>query len=58
MMLGFTFGIGYMLSVITGWIGDLGGLQFGLAVTVLPSLFAGLVLLFWLKEPEDREVLN
>ena len=56
MMLGFTFGIGYMLSVITGAIGDVVGLQAGFAVTVLPALAVGALVLAKLKDPKERTV--
>ncbi len=51
MMLGFTFGIGYTISIFTGFIGDLVNLRFGLAVTCLPALVLALVILLSLKEP-------
>ncbi len=54
MMLGFTFGIGYMLSVITGAIGDVIGLQAGFAVTVLPALAVGMAVLAMLKDPKEK----
>jgi FSR family fosmidomycin resistance protein-like MFS transporter len=53
MMLGFTFGVGYMLSVITGAIGDAIGLQAAFAVTVLPALAAGTAVLAMLKDPRE-----
>ena len=58
MMLGFTFGIGYMLSVITGAIGDVIGLQAGFAVTVLPALAIGALVLTKLKDPKERTLYH
>lgn len=51
MILGFTFGVGYVTSVISGFIGDYIGLLYGIAVTSIPALFASLVIFMKLKEP-------
>lgn len=55
MMLGFTFGVGYILSVLTGWVADHSSLQFALGITVIPALAGAAIILLCLKEPEDRE---
>lgn len=52
MMLGFTFGVGYMLSVITGAIGDTIGLQAGFAVTIIPALIVAMLILAILRDPD------
>lgn len=51
MMLGFTFGAGYVESVITGFFGDLIGLQQSLIYTSAITMFLALVLIAILKEP-------
>lgn len=51
MILGFTFGVGYVASVISGYIGDYIGLLNGIAITTIPSLIAALVIFMFLKEP-------
>ena len=55
MMVGFTFGVGYILSVLTGFIADYFGLSFALGITLLPALVIASFILFLLKEPEDTE---
>lgn len=55
MMLGFTFGLGYIESVITGFVGDYVGLQLGLAVTVVPAAILGVIIMIFLKEPPALE---
>lgn len=52
MMLGFTFGMGYVESVITGFIGDYFGLQCALLVTLLPALILATITIFLVKEPK------
>lgn len=52
MMLGFTFGVGYMLSVITGAIGDTIGLQAGFAVTIIPALIVAMLILAIIRDPD------
>ena len=52
MMLGFTFGMGYVESVITGFVGDLVGLQLGIAFTVFPALILAIIIILALKEPK------
>ena len=51
MMLGFTFGAGYVESVVTGFLGDLIGLQQSLIYTSAITMFLALVLIAILKEP-------
>ena len=52
MMLGFTFGMGYVESVITGFVGDLVGLQLGISFTVFPALILAIIIILALKEPK------
>ena len=52
LMLGFTFGMGYVESVITGFVGDLVGLQLGIAFTVFPALILAIIIILALKEPK------
>ena len=58
MMLGFTFGVGYILSVFTGYIADLSGLTFGIGITLLPALAIASLILIMLKEPQDTTEVN
>ncbi len=58
MMLGFTFGLGYIESVITGILGDLWDLRTALAVTVLPAMAAAALVMAFLKEPKEKENKN
>lgn len=51
MMLGFTFGAGYVESVFTGFLGDLIGLQSALLYCTIITMGLALVLLCLLKEP-------
>ena len=58
MMLGFTFGIGYIESVITGFIGDYVGLQMALLVTLIPALVLAIIIILALKEPPKRTSID
>lgn len=51
MMLGFTFGAGYVESVLTGMLGDLIGLQQALFYCTAVTMTLATVLLLLLKEP-------
>ena len=55
MMLGFTFGMGYIESVLTGLVGDFVGLRLALATTVLPAVVLAIVIIAILKEPADEK---
>ncbi len=50
MMLGFTFGIGYALSVFVGWLGDYIGLQQSLVVWIFSTMFLATVVILRVKE--------
>lgn len=52
LMLGFTFGIGYIVCVVTGFIGDFVGLKLGLAFTIIPAIVCAMIVLATLKEPK------
>ena len=56
MMLGFTFGAGYIESVLTGYLGDLIGLQAALFYTVAVTMTLALILLALLKEPPKTDL--
>ena len=49
MMVGFTFGLGYLTSVLVGMLGDMVGLQLSLAVILLPTLVLAILALFKVK---------
>lgn len=51
MMLGFTFGLGYILSVITGWAGDLTDLKNGMLITTVPAMAGAFVIVALMKVP-------
>lgn len=51
MMLGFTFGAGYIESVITGMIGDIIGLQDAMLYTTIVTMILAIVLIAVLKAP-------
>lgn len=51
MILGFCFGIGYLLTPITGWCADHMGLAEGLMVTAIPAAGAALLILLFVREP-------
>ncbi len=51
MMLGFTFGIGYALSVFVGWLGDYIGLQNSLVIFL--SLYHDLATAIILRVKEN-----
>lgn len=51
MMLGFTFGAGYIESVLTGYLGDLIGLDKAMLYTACVAMMVAFVLLLPLKEP-------
>lgn len=53
MMLGFTFGVGYILSILTGFIADHTNLSFAIGVTLLPALALASLILILLKEPQE-----
>ncbi|MBO5566904.1 MAG: MFS transporter [Succinivibrio sp.] len=55
-MLGFTFGLGYIASLITGVAGDFLGLQIGIAVTILPATVIAAIILLMLKEPASPDI--
>lgn len=55
MMLGFTFGIGYIVSVGTGILADFFGMHTALWITIIPSLILAIILLIPLKEPPCPE---
>lgn len=50
MMLGFTFGIGYAISVLIGLLGDFIGLEYALSAFIFPSLLAALLLIRKVRE--------
>ena len=56
MMLGFTFGIGYIVSVATGIIADFVGLHTALWVTLVPALVLAIIILLPLKEPKPKSL--
>ena len=58
MMLGFTFGMGYVESVITGFVGDLFGLRIGLIATIFPALVLAIIIILALKEPPKATDVN
>ena len=58
MMLGFTFGMGYVESVITGFVGDLFGLRVGLFATIFPALVLAIIIILALKEPPKATDVN
>ena len=58
MMLGFTFGMGYVESVITGFVGDLFGLRVGLIATIFPALVLAIIIILSLKEPPKATDVN
>ena len=58
MMLGFTFGMGYVESVITGFVGDLFGLRVGLIATIFPALVLAIIIILALKEPPKTTDVN
>ena len=58
MMLGFTFGMGYVESVITGFVGDLFGLRVGLIATIFPALVLAIIIILALKEPPKATDVN
>lgn len=51
MMLGFTFGAGYIESVLTGYLGDLIGLDKAMMYTACIAMALAFILLLPLKEP-------
>ncbi|MCR5536434.1 MAG: MFS transporter [Succinivibrio sp.] len=53
-MLGFAFGIGYIASVATGFLGDFIGLRYGILFTVLPALIIAFGILMLLTEPKPQ----
>lgn len=58
MMLGFTFGMGYVESVITGFVGDLFGLRVGMIATIFPALVLAIIIILALKEPPKATDVN
>ncbi len=55
MMLGFTFGAGYIESVLTGYLGDIIGLDKAMLYTACVAMAAAFFLLLPLKEPADTK---
>lgn len=55
MMLGFTFGAGYIESVITGYLGDIIGLEQAMLYTACVAMAAAFLLLLPLKEPSSSQ---
>ena len=56
MMLGFTFGAGYIISVFIGYLGDLIGLQNALFYANGAAMLLAIVLLLTIKEPPARQI--
>lgn len=50
MMLGFTFGIGYALSVFVGWLGDYIGLQNSLVIWIFSTMILATAIILRVKE--------
>ena len=48
-MLGFTFGIGYVLSVFIGWLGDYIGLQLALTYFTFPAMLLATLLIILIR---------
>lgn len=57
MMLGFTFGIGYIVSVGTGILADFFGLHNALWFTMVPALILAILFIAPLKEPKPNHIL-
>ena len=57
MMLGFTFGIGYIVSVGTGILADFFGLHNALWLTMIPALILAILFIVPLKEPKPNHIL-
>ncbi len=57
MMLGFTFGIGYIVSVGTGIMADFFGLHNALWFTMVPALILAILFIAPLKEPKPKKIL-
>lgn len=55
MMLGFTFGAGYIESVLTGYLGDIIGLDKAMLYTACVAMAIAFILLLPLKEPTDKK---
>lgn len=56
MMLGFTFGVGYIESVFTGILGDIIGLQEALGYSIAITMVLAIVLIMIIKEPPKENV--
>ena len=50
MMLGFTFGLGYILSVLVGVIGDYTDLQSSLSLVIFPTMIGAVISILMIKE--------
>ncbi|MGN0902488.1 MAG: MFS transporter [Succinivibrio sp.] len=53
MMLGFTFGIGYVISVFIGMLGDYTGLSSALCVFIFPCLVIAILLVILIRSPKN-----
>lgn len=58
MMLGFTFGLGYIVSVFTGILADFIGLHSALTFTNMIAMILAILLLIALKEPKPKKYLE
>lgn len=56
MMLGFTFGVGYIESVFTGILGDVIGLQEALGYSMAVTMILAIVLIMSIKEPPKENI--
>lgn len=50
MMLGFTFGLGYIISVLVGVIGDYTDLQSSLSLVIFPTMIGAVISILMVKE--------
>ena len=58
MMLGFTFGLGYIVSVFTGILADFIGLHYALTLSNMIAMALAILLLIYLKEPKLKNYLE
>ena len=58
MMLGFTFGLGYIVSVFTGILADFIGLHYALTLSNMIAMALAILLLIYLKEPKPKNYLE
>ena len=49
-MLGFTFGLGYIISVLVGVIGDYTDLQSSLSLVIFPTMIGAVISILMVKE--------